>query len=536
MTGNAVETATLGCLLIKIISQFNTATQFRMQLLDEVIINLPASYASNVQWTALPEGTKELLCCNYCALLLLGTAHALEEATLQLTHKIDEVLVLLNLDSLELDVIDGIKTTLHLSPRTLRRLQTRLTNSRIASHRWARVNESFQLTQTDNNLTYFDELIRRTVSNNNYNDESYLAELMKAGRSQYHNNVNEATEKISEMKIRAEDNSTQSTLNLLNTSTPTMIMEDNHAQPGSPKHETNKAIINQPFAAIHEQSSFFAVNREIAEAVRQYATQLNAIALETSLPVTGTSTTTGTTANVPTTVPYCTPMITTTEHTISKDDTTYPTMSKESSAALASTTPVKALFKEPLECSYYGESQKTKGSKDHIVIDLNTPMNDPHKIEYDGKTLLQLVHDKQYQYHWLQSLTGDPIPQWCPLGSFCGLTGYCHYMHPANWLGFPRDYRNDFEKYVKHANLIVKVDPYHIPRWSIPKIRIDAKLSVEYLGCWSGSKCPAVYNGECARMHPEATEAMAYHSLVAKRQELDQTEVNTWNWNFNKQK
>ena len=122
MTGNAVETATLGCLLNKIINQFNAATQFRMQLFDEVILNLPAPYASNVQWTALPEGTKELLRCNYCALQLLGTAHALETATSQLTHKIDEVLVLMNLEYLEIDVIDGIKTTLHLSPRALHRL------------------------------------------------------------------------------------------------------------------------------------------------------------------------------------------------------------------------------------------------------------------------------------------------------------------------------------------------------------------------------------------------------------------------------
>jgi len=98
MTGNAVETATLGCLLNKIINQFNTATQFRMQLFDEVMLNLPAPYASNVQWTGLPEGTKELLRCNYCALQLLGTAHALETAISQLTHKIDEVLVLMNLE------------------------------------------------------------------------------------------------------------------------------------------------------------------------------------------------------------------------------------------------------------------------------------------------------------------------------------------------------------------------------------------------------------------------------------------------------
>ena len=103
-------------------------------------------------------------------------------------------------------------------------------------------------------------------------------------------------------------------------------------------------------------------------------------------------------------------------------------------------------------------------------------------------------------------------------------------MHPPTWAGFPRDYRSDFERYVKHKDQIVKVDPYRIPRWAIPKVRVDAKLPVEYTGCWHGSKCPLVYNGECLRMHPEATEDMAYNTIREKRNELLRSEVNSLNY------
>jgi hypothetical protein len=292
-----------------------------MQLFDEVILNLPAPYASNVQWTALPEGTKELLRCNYCALQLLGTTHALEKAISQLTHKIDEVLVLMNLEYLEIDVIDGIRTTLHLSPRALHRLHKRFTNSKIASHRWAHVNESFRQTQADtNNLTHFDKLVMRSVSNNNHDDDSYLAELMKARRSQYHNNVNEVT-----TEINNETNNTQSTVTTSTSTVPssttqqmhitTDTAQDSHmlkAVQDTPLSDPTVVRMVQPSTS-QENNPHFTVNEAVAEAVRQYAAHLNALALEATET---TTTTTPTTSE---------------DRTASMDGATYPLVAKGSS-------------------------------------------------------------------------------------------------------------------------------------------------------------------------------------------------------------
>ena len=222
-------------------------------------------------------------------------------------------------------------------------------------------------------------------------------------------------------------------------------------------------------------------------------------------------------------------------------DAPCPFVAKASSGSVTSTTPTRVLFKEPLEHSQGEQDQKTQTIQPQRIPETttsrqmsNTPTwitkdyqpSPPEAIVRDGKTLSQLMHDDQYQYHWLQSITGNPIPQWCPLGYYCGLTSYCHYMHPPTWAGFPRDYCSDFERYVKHEELIVKVDPYRVPRWAISKVRVDAKLPVEYTGCWHGSKCPLVYNGECLRIHPEATEDMAYNTIREKRNELMRSEVN----------
>jgi hypothetical protein len=374
MTGNAVETATLGCLLNKIINQFNAATQFRMQLFDEVILNLPAPYASNVQWTALPEGTKELLRCNYCALQLLGTAHALDTAISQLTHKVDEVLVLMNLEYLEIDVIDGIKTTLHLSPRALHRLHKRFTNSKIASHRWAHVNESFRQTQADTgNLTHFDELIMRSVSNNNHDDESYLAELMKAGRSQYHNNANEGAAKISH-----EANDTQSIVTELTSTVPTSAVPTStttsttqqelsatDTTQDNPIHKDGQdtPLSDPKFVRIvqpptnQDNNQYLPVNEAVAEAVRQYTAHLNAIVLE------ATETTT-TTAAIPTA---------TNDITASMVDAPCPVGAKEASSGLmTSTTPTRVLFKEPLEHSQGEQDQRTQSIQPQRIPEMTT--------------------------------------------------------------------------------------------------------------------------------------------------------------------
>jgi hypothetical protein len=120
---------------------------------------------------------------------------------------------------------------------------------------------------------------------------------MKAGRSQYHNNVSEVTEQISEIKIHAADNNTQSTImtpasEVPHTGTPTKITQD------SPKHETT-TVINQTSTTSHEPAPYFAVNEAVVNAISQYAEQLNAIVLETSAPISGTNVTSITTTNVP---------------------------------------------------------------------------------------------------------------------------------------------------------------------------------------------------------------------------------------------
>ena len=211
----------------------------------------------------------------------------------------------MNLECLEIDVIDGIKTTLHLSPRALHRLHNRFTNSKIASHRWAHVNESFRQTQADTgNLTHFDKLIMRSVANNNHEDDSYLAELMKAGRSQYHSNVNEVAAKITN-----EANVAQSVVTITTSTVPTSALPTSTAtiqtstaptsttkqlQVTTETTQSNpkqKEIQDTPFSnpnifrmiqtpTSQENNPYVPVNEAVAEAVRQYTALLNTMALE----------------------------------------------------------------------------------------------------------------------------------------------------------------------------------------------------------------------------------------------------------------
>jgi hypothetical protein len=272
----------------------------------------------------------------------LGTTHALETAISQLAHKIDEVLVLMNLEYLEIDVIDGIKTTLHLSPRALHRLHKRFTNSKIYSHRWAHVNESFRQTQADaGNLTHFDKLILRSVANNNHDDDSYLAELMKAGRSQYHSNVNEATAKIDNEANDAHSSANVPTSTVPTSAIPTSTIptsatptsttqqmhittdatQDNLIQidvQDAPFCDSNVVRVIQPPTS-QENDPYVPVNEAVAEAVRQYTALLNTMSLAA------------------------------------------PMASKGRTASLVtSTTPTRVLFKEPPERSQKVQNQRAQ--------------------------------------------------------------------------------------------------------------------------------------------------------------------------------
>jgi hypothetical protein len=96
-------------------------------------------------------------------------------------------------------------------------------------------------------------------------------------------------------------------------------------------------------------------------------------------------------------------------------------------------------------------------------------------------------------------------------------------MHPYSWNGFPKGYQENFHNFVDAVDEI-QVNPDLEPLWAAPSCKLARNDTIEYTGCFHGSKCKLVMKGECKRLHPRQTEVIA--AAISKEKERSYRQLN----------
>jgi hypothetical protein len=220
---------------------------------------------------------------------------------------------------------------------------------------------------------------------------------MKAGRFQYHSNVNEATAKYDNEASDDHSSSTWPTSTVPTSTVPTSTIPTSTTLASTTQQLRNTTdttqdnpiqidVQNTPFCdsrfvrviqppTSQENDPYVPVNEAVAEAVRQYTALLNTMALEE----TETTTTAVPMASKGRTAPLV--------------DAPCPSSAKASSRLITSTTPTRVLFKEPSERSQEVQNQKTQIVKPQHIPEMTATRQMNSNSTWTAKDYQSSLHE-----------------------------------------------------------------------------------------------------------------------------------------------
>jgi hypothetical protein len=440
----------------------------------------------------LPDIAKTIIKRNYNTVLYMIVQHAIEMAKEATQSKIDETLVLHNIEELELNIIDNIIIKVKVSKEAYRRLKNRLAYSRIQSHEWASEYTEWKLTQQQQQepivQSYYDQLVQAIFSSNDQKShETSLAQLMQLGQTQHNiglDNMTTLSQNTDTTKGHEQLNAPQTTntannKNNIGTSTNTKNNKTVSTKYYNPEDTTTQNVgniyttdndTNSPnYMDIHQ--SIDAITSEDNNNPQQLSSHtivsvpLQQATSSTNDKVTATPTSTTTTkaviqqqstaqeAGANTTLAYniTSTMISNNSTNVKghgqqrqgNPNTTLTVAKNDKVAPITQTTPNSG--------GYTKEIHITKaGRQDQYYVGPNNKVLTREDIKREI-----LAYPKR---DWGQALEYTPVPQWCPAGESCRNGEYCHLMHPIHWFGYPVKYRGNFYGCVNVADEI-KVNP-----------------------------------------------------------------------------